>query len=216
MLGVNADNFMMDRALFVCFRALVNQARTVNRGADSRWPERFRSYLRLLATMDLDQRARVKLDPSDAVQQTLLQAHGALKDLRGETDAEMAAWLRKILARNLAHVVRDLRRDKRDVRRERSLQETLNASSAKLEAWIASEQSSPSHKAQHNERLLALCAALQQQPDAQREAVRLRYRQDCTLAEVGRRINCTPAAVAGLLKRGRKPLRLQTERKGTP
>ena len=77
------------------------------------WPDRFRSYLRVLAKMQLDERLRSKLDPSDVVQQTLLQAHRALDDFRGGTDAEMAAWLRQILARNLAHSVRDFGRDKR-------------------------------------------------------------------------------------------------------
>jgi len=141
----------------------------------------------------------------------MLQAHRALKNFRGQTDAEMAAWLRKILARDLAHVVRDYRRDKRDVRRERSMQETLNSSSAKLEAWIAADQPSPSKKAQHNERLLVICAALEQLTDSQREAVRLHYLEDCTLAEIAERMNRSPAAVAGLLKRGLKRLRVLTK-----
>jgi RNA polymerase sigma-70 factor (ECF subfamily) len=174
---------------------------------DSQWPERYRSYLRLLAGMQLDERLRSKLDPSDIVQQTLLQAHRAIGDYRGRSDAEMAAWLRQILARNLAHAVRDFGRDKRNVNRERSLRAAVDASSARLEAWLAAEQSSPSQQAQRNEQVLELCNALEQLPDAQREAVQLHYWQGCTLNEIAERLERTPAAAAGLLKRGMRKLR---------
>jgi RNA polymerase sigma-70 factor (ECF subfamily) len=108
-------------------------------GSTGQWPDRFRSYLRLLARLQLDQRLRSKMDPSDVVQQTLLHAHRALADFRGRTDAEMAAWLRQILARNLAHAHRDFGRHKRDVTRERSLQKAVDASSVRIEAWLAAE-----------------------------------------------------------------------------
>jgi RNA polymerase sigma-70 factor (ECF subfamily) len=175
--------------------------------SDEQWPDRFRSYLRLLAKMQLDERLRSKLDPSDIVQQTLLQAHRAMGDFRGKSDAEMAAWLRQILARNLAHAVRDFGRDKRNVNRERSLQAAVDASSARLDAWLAAEQSSPSQQAQRNEQVLELCNALEQLPDAQREAVQLHYWQSATLAEIAERLDRTPAATAGLLKRGMRKLR---------
>ena len=175
--------------------------------SEERWPDRFRSYLRLLAKMQLDSRLQRKMDPSDVVQQTLLQAHRALGDFRGSTDAEMAAWLRQILARNLGHAVRDFGRDKRNINRERSLEDAVNASSARLEAWLAAEQSSPSQKAQRNEQVLELCDALEQLPDAQRKAVELHYWQDCTLAQIAEQMDRTPAAVAGLLKRGLRKLR---------
>src|SRR5437764_14385854 len=81
---------------------------------------RFRSYLRLLARLHLDPRLRGKVDPSDLVQQTLLQAHRARDTFRGHSEAELAGWLRQILARNLAHAVRDPTRARRDVARQRS------------------------------------------------------------------------------------------------
>jgi RNA polymerase sigma-70 factor (ECF subfamily) len=168
--------------------------------------ERFRAYLQLLAGLHLDPRLRSKLDPSDVVQQTLLQAHQALAGFRGGED-DLAPWLRRILARNLAHAVRDLGRAKRDVGRERSLAAALEASSVRLGAWLAAVQSSPSQQAVRNERLLRLAEALAYLPEAQREAVVLHYWQGRSLAEVGEELGRTPAAVAGLLHRGLKQLR---------
>jgi RNA polymerase sigma-70 factor (ECF subfamily) len=173
--------------------------------------ERFRAYLRLLARLHLDPRLRGKLDPSDVVQQTLLQGYRALAGFRGKGDAELAAWLRQILARNLGHAVRDLGRARRDLGRERSLEAALDASSARLEAWLAAEQSSPSEQAARNEQLLRLAEALTELPEAQREAVVLHYWQGRSLAEIGQELGRTPAAVAGLLHRGLKQLRGQLQ-----
>ena len=115
--------------------------------------ERYRSYLRLLAEARLDRRLRAKLDASDVVQQTMLHAHRAWRQFRGTSDGELAAWLRQILARNLLHCVRDFRRAKRDVSCERSLAAACDESSARLEAWLAAEESSPSQQVQRTEPL---------------------------------------------------------------
>ena len=115
--------------------------------------ESYRDYLRLLARLELHPRLRARLDPSDIVQQTLLQAHQALEQFQGEGDAALAAWLRQILARNLAMALRDHARAMRDVRRERELQAALDRSSARLESWLAADQTSPSLRAERNEQL---------------------------------------------------------------
>jgi RNA polymerase sigma-70 factor (ECF subfamily) len=178
--------------------------------------DRFRAYLRLLARLHLDPRLRGKLDPSDVVQQSLLQAHQALAQFRGRSDAELAAWLRQILARNLAQAVRAFARVRRDVARERSLEAALADSSARLDAWLAAEQSSPSQQAQRNEETLRLAEALEQLPEAQREALVLQHWQGWSLAQIGTQLDRTPAAVAGLIKRGLKQLRLLLAEPGAP
>src|SRR3954464_15238446 len=93
--------------------------------------EGFREYLRLLARLQLDPRLKSKLDPSDVVQQTMLEAYQGLADFRGDGSAQLAAWLRQILARNLANAVRDLGRAKRDFGREQSLDAALENSSVR-------------------------------------------------------------------------------------
>src|SRR5438128_1621530 len=98
--------------------------------------DRFRAYLHLLARVHLDPRLQSKLDASDLVQQTLLQAYQALGEFRGQSEPELAAWLRRILARNLAMATRDFARGKRDVAREHSLEQALADSSSRLQAWL--------------------------------------------------------------------------------
>jgi RNA polymerase sigma-70 factor (ECF subfamily) len=165
--------------------------------------ERYRPYLLLLARMRLDPRLRAKFDASDLVQQTLLEAHQARGQLRGTTEAEEAAWLRQILARNLANAVRDLLRDKRDVRREQSLGATIEESSRRLEGWLAAEQSSPSERAARHEQGVRLAAALAELPEAQREALTLHHLEGRPLEEVARLVGRNREAVAGL--NGRRP-----------
>jgi RNA polymerase sigma-70 factor (ECF subfamily) len=93
------------------------------------------------------------------------------------------------------------------VGRERSLEAALEKSSARLEAWLAAEQSSPSESMERNEQLLRLAAALAQLPQDQREAVTLHHLQGWSLAELARHLDRSEAAVAGLLHRGFKKLR---------
>jgi RNA polymerase sigma-70 factor (ECF subfamily) len=186
-------------------------------GVNGQALERFRAYLRLFAEVNLHPGVRAKLDASDMVQQTLLQAYEGLAGFRGKSEAELAAWLRQILARNLAHSVRDLNRARRDVARERSLELALDASSAHLEAWLATDpQSSPSMHAQFNEEALRLAEALDRLPEAQREALVLQHWHNWSLADIGQHLDRSPAAVAGLIKRGLQQLRHHLEEGKAP
>jgi RNA polymerase sigma-70 factor, ECF subfamily len=167
--------------------------------------EHYRQYLRLLARLQLDPRLRGQLDPSDIVQQTLLRAHERCDQFRGRSDEEMRAWLRAILAHTLVDTVRRFGRQKGD--RARSLEAALEQSSAKLEALLASEESSPSQGALRAERLIELAEALARLPDDQRTAVELRYLQGLAVPDVAERMGRSTVSVTGLLYRGMKALR---------
>ena len=170
-------------------------------------PELFRPYLHLLAQVQLDRRLRGKLDASDVVQQTLLEAYQKREQFRGRTEAEYLGWLRQMLAHNLADALRAFGQAKRDLARERSLHAALDQSSQNLEHWLAQEQSSPSQQAQRQEQALRLAEALSGLPEAQREALVLQHWHGWTLAQIARHLNRSHAAVAGLIKRGLAQLR---------
>jgi RNA polymerase sigma-70 factor (ECF subfamily) len=169
--------------------------------------ERFRAFLLLLARLHLDPRLRARVDVSGVVQQTLWEGHRALGPSASPDDAELAALLRRLLANNLADEVRKAYADKRDAGRERSLDAALEASSARLEAFLVADQSSPEQRAGRNEELLRLAAALDRLPETQRQAVELHYLRGWRLEEIAGHLGRGKSAVAGLLHRGLDKLR---------
>lgn len=169
--------------------------------------ERFRDYLGLLARMQVTAGLQRKVDLSGVVQQTLLEAHLARHQINGQSDEQKAAWLRQILANNLRDEVRKMRAGIRDVAREQSLEADLEASSSRVSAWLAADQSSPSQKAMRHEDMLSLANALTQLPAEQRLAVELHHLQGLPLAEVAQQLDRSKGAVAALLFRGLKRLR---------
>jgi RNA polymerase sigma-70 factor (ECF subfamily) len=171
--------------------------------------ERYREYLALLARLQLGGRLQGKVDLSGVVQQTLLEAHQALGRLaaQGPGQEVTAAWLRHILANNLRDEVRKCSAAVRDAGRERSLEAALDESSARLETWLAADQSSPSQRAVQQEELLALADALGTLAEDQRRAVELHHLQGRPLAEVARELQRSKGAVASLLFRALKELR---------
>jgi RNA polymerase sigma-70 factor (ECF subfamily) len=169
--------------------------------------EPFRPYLQMLARMAWDRHLQAKLDPSDVVQETLLQAQRNFGQFRGVTDAELAAWLRRILANELAQTRRNFRQEKRDLAREKSIEAMVEQSSVRLNGLQADEDTSPSEQAEFNERALRIAAAVENLPQGQREAIILHYFQDLTLPEIAERLQKSTTAVAGLVHRGVKRLR---------
>jgi RNA polymerase sigma-70 factor (ECF subfamily) len=197
----------MDSAGFDVSR-LIQHAREAEPGALDRLLESYRNYLRLLARTGIDHSLRGKADPSDLVQETLLKAHQNFGQFRGETEAELAAWLRQVLARNLTDLVRRYRRSaSRRVSREQSLDELLGKSFHALGSLISSNGSSPSAGAQRRELSVVLADALAQLGPDHREVIVLRSLEELEWDEVARRMGRSEGAVRILWARALKQLR---------
>jgi RNA polymerase sigma-70 factor (ECF subfamily) len=171
--------------------------------------EDYREYLRLLARLQLTPPLQAKVDLSGVVQQTMLEAYQAWPKYEQQDSDHLAAWLRQILANNLADEIRKLRTNKRDLNRERSLEAALQQSSIQLQSWLAADQSSPSAHTQRQEQAVQLSAALAKLPEAQREALIQRHFHGRSLAEIAQDLGRSHTAVAGLIKRGLQQLRTQ-------
>jgi len=172
-------------------------------------PEKFRNYLLALARTSLrvTGAGQHKIDTSDIVQEVLIQAHKAFDQFRGETQAELTAWLRAILANKLADTYRHYGRKKRDAALEQSYRETLDDSANRLGRLVPADQTSPSQKVLRHERAFVLAEALAELPDDQRTAIELHHLVGCSVAEIAGQMNRTKASVAGLLRRGLAGLR---------
>jgi RNA polymerase sigma-70 factor (ECF subfamily) len=170
-------------------------------------PERYRSALLLLARAQLARHQQLGLEASDLVQQTLLKAWRDLKQFRGGP-AELFAWLRKILHHTFLDAYDRAHADKRDPARK-AVEADLTVSFAGLDELLVAPHTSPSERAVRNEDLTRLAEALEQLPPDQREAVTLKHLLGLTLAQISERMECTQAAVAGLLYRGRSELKKQ-------
>jgi RNA polymerase sigma-70 factor (ECF subfamily) len=166
--------------------------------------EDYREYLHLLARLQIDPRLRGKVDPSDVVQQTLIKAHQHRDQFRGQSAAEQAGWLRRILVNTLVDAARKFGRE---LDREMPLEQQVHDSSARLEAFLAADQSTPSEAAVRQEQLLRVAGALARLPEDQRTAIELHHLRDQAVADIAVTMDRTEASVAGLLRRGLKRLR---------
>lgn len=166
---------------------------------------RYRSALLLLARAQVARHQCGEIEPSDLVQQTLLEAHRDRRQCTGLTDDEHFAWLRKVLRHTLLDALDRARAGKRAVSRK-ALEADLTQSFVGLDELLVASDTSPTERAVRNEQLARLSDALEQLPRQQQEAVLLKHFAGLTLKEISDRLGCTPAATAGLLFRGRQRL----------
>jgi RNA polymerase sigma-70 factor (ECF subfamily) len=181
-------------------RRLIASARRGDRAAQDELFVRYRNYLSLLARMSLSRRLRGKLDASDAVQDVFVNAHRSFTGFRGETPEELVAWFKQILANRLADANRRyVGNQRRDVGRERSLEQIVERSSAALLNLPAAR--SPSNGAQRREIGTVVANALARLKEDDREVIVLRSLEERDWPDVARRMDRTTDAVRSLWSR---------------
>jgi len=185
---------------------LIAEARRGDEAASGKLMELYRNYLRLVARSLIGGALKVKLDPSDLVQETFLKAHRDFAQFAGGTERELVAWLRQILVRSLANQAKHHRRQARDQQRQESLENLLEQSSLTIQLALASQAPSPSEAASRREQAVLLADAVDRLPAHYREAFVLRTLEHVPFEEIANRMGRSTAAVRMLWTRAVKNL----------
>src|SRR5262249_20367151 len=168
----------------------------------------YQRYLALLARVQIGQRLQGKVDESDLVQETFLEAHRHFDRFQGTSEVQFVCWLRQILATNLANLLRRyLGTQGRDIRLEREIAESVDRSSMALGQALITPESSPSQQAVRREQDVLLADALGELPDDYREVIVLRHLEGLTFPEVARRMGRSLDSVEKLWLRALARLR---------
>jgi RNA polymerase sigma-70 factor (ECF subfamily) len=189
------------------FQTLIRQAHNADREAIGELLEQYRDHLRAVARRRLGSLLNQRMEVSDVVQQTLIEAHQNFRQIAGAEHCELQAWLRRILQCNIANAIRDhLYTKKRALKRERSIGVDSQGGDGRAET-IAGKTVTPSIEASRIEQSLLLLDQLDQLPADQAAAVRMRYMECRSITEIANELERSKTAAAGLVKRGMEKLR---------
>ena len=189
---------------------LIRRCRAGEEAARAELFTRYRHYLRVLAEAQLGRHLRGKCDPSDLVQQTLLEAHRDFRTFQGNQENELLGWLRRILAHNLFNEARRFATRGRDATREVSLegfQKGLDHSSQVLSRCLADDGPSPSDAVAERETAVRLADVLTRLPENYQRVLLLRLFEGLTAEEVAGHLGTTAGAVRMLQMRALEGLR---------
>jgi RNA polymerase sigma-70 factor (ECF subfamily) len=165
-----------------------------------------RSYLNLVARCQVESWLRVKVDASDLVQQTMLEAHRDFQAFEGHTEKEWLGWLRKILSHNAADFVRQYRGTaKRRAGREVRFRDPGDSMSRGAPEPVAPGDT-PSQELVRLDDELRVTAALVELPPDYQEVIVLRNLQRLAFNDVAERMGRSRPAVQMLWMRAIRQL----------
>ena len=169
---------------------------------------RYRPLLHLhVRQLQLGRLYQARFDSSDIVQESLLLAVRAWDQVAARQEAEQVRWLQTIVRNVLVDFVREHGAAKRDPRLEQTVCDAAEDWDTPLAAYLSTSEPGPGTLMMRQEELLRLAAAVDQLPDAERDAVIAHYILELPLAEVASRLDRTQKGIAGLLFRGKRRLR---------
>ena len=180
---------------------LVQRAREGDSEARDHLFDAYRNYLSVVARAQVGSWLRTKVDPSDLVQQTLLEAHRDFARFKGKTEQEWIAWLRRILSHNATDFARRFHAAKK---RQQNREVPLVDGSGGQEPADSGE--TPSRQVIRAETQREVADALSRLSPDHQEVIMLRNLQRLPFDEVARQMNRTRPAAQMLWLRAIKKL----------
>ena len=176
--------------------SLLPKAKQGCRTAQSELFRQLQDYFLILARHQLDNQLANRLNPSDVVQESLTKAAQGIRDFRGETAAEIRAWLKAIVINEVKDLRRKHQTQKRDVRQEANLGLADESQGQPHDPQVDSR--SPQSHAIANEELTKLRTILEELPSDYKTVIELRSLERLSFQQVAERMQRTPEATSKL------------------
>ena len=184
-------NFELDSV-----RILIDRVRCGERNAHPEFVDQIQSYVGMMANQKLDREIRAHVAPSDIVQQTMIQMIAGIDQFAGDSTEEFFGWLNRIIQNKALKSRRDLTRQKRNIRRQKS----LGPNEREFRADFEPEQRllTPQSNAMATERIEIFHQALSKLTADDRTVIRLRSLDQLSFTDIAHKVNRTKDSVSSL------------------
>ena len=188
---------------------LVDRASRGDDSARQQLLAQHRGRLKRMVAVHLDRRLAARVDPSDIVQEALLEAHRELSDYLRRRPLPLYPWLRQLAWERLlkwhrAHVQVQKRGVGREEPRDLDLPEE---SAVQLAQRLIAAGTSPSRRLIRDELRQRVRAALKAAPQPDREILVMRHLEEMTAAEIAATLGITERAAKARHTRALERLR---------
>lgn len=160
----------------------------------------YRPRLARMMAVRLNRKLAARIDGSDIVQETLLQAEAALDDFLKTHPCSIYAWLRRIAERNLIDACRFHYRQRRDVRRELEFpiqEESID----KLVNQLACLKTGPQRAVARLEMRQLVQQTVSELPEIDREVLIMYHLEQMTAREISDVLSISEEAVRSRQRR---------------
>lgn len=164
--------------------------------------ERYRDYLKRMVAVRLDRRLAARVDASDVVQETLVEAARRLNDYLRERPIPFYGWLRQLAEERIVDTHRrHVTAQRRSVTLEQRDRGLPDASADEIVRRMFAADTSPSNHLMRQERHERLKGALAILPQRDREVLVMRHLEQLSTAEIAAMLEISEPAVKSRLLR---------------